>query len=489
MNTLSAALDLVIVQGCMGAFDTIYHHELRAALPQQVSAAKELAIHAGRSLLYGGLFLGLAWLWWGGVWLFLLAAILLAEVVLTLWDFLEEDGTRKLPPAERVLHTLMALNGGAAFVLLCLYAPLWWRASSSLNIVDHGWQSLALSLFAVGVVISGVRDAAASVSLQRRAGSMPVFDFGKAPQRVLMTGGTGFVGHALGEALLQQGHEITLLVRDPLKAAHQFQGRAHCVTTLDELSPQTEFDAVVNLAGERIMGPRWTPERRKKLTDSRIGTTRAVVAWLARATRKPRLMISASAVGYYGVQPPDDPTALEENSPRRSDFLSDLCQQWEDAARGASECGVALAVLRFGVVLGHQGALPPMRIPFKLGLGGPIGSGRQVMSWVHINDVVGVIAYLMAHPNAKALQGVYNVTAPQPVTQQEFARTLAHVLHRPAIVPLPAALVRGALGAQATLLLDGQRVVPARLLQAGYQFRFAKLDAALRDLCHDKAAA
>jgi uncharacterized protein (TIGR01777 family) len=304
-----------------------------------------------------------------------------------------------------------------------------------------------------------------------------------------MTGGTGFVGRALSEALLQQGHEITLLVRDPLKAAHQFQGRAHCVTTLQELSPQTEFDVVVNLAGERIIGPRWTPERRKRLVESRVGTTRAVVQWLTRATRKPRLMISASAVGYYGVQPPDDSTALEENSPRSSDFLSDLCQQWEDAARGAGDSGVALAVLRFGVVLGHQGALPPMRIPFKLGLGGPIGSGRQVMSWVHIDDVVGVIAYLMAGANANARAGVYNVTSPHPVMQSEFARSLARVLHRPAIVRLPAALVRAALGAQATLLLDGQRVVPATLLQGGYQFRFADLEAALRDLCHDPVAA
>jgi len=260
------------------------------------------------------------------------------------------------------------------------------------------------------------------------------------------------------------------------------------VTTLNELSPETEFDVVVNLAGERIMGPRWTAERCKKLVASRIDTTRAVVAWLTRAARKPRLMISASAVGYYGVQPQDDPTALTEDAPRRADFLSDLCRQWEDVARGAGECGIALAVLRFGVVLGHQGALPAMRMPFKLGLGGPIGSGCQVMSWVHIDDVVGAIAHLMANPDANGLRGIYNVTSPNPVTQAEFARTLARVLHRPAIIKLPAPLVRAAWGAQATMLVDGQRVVPAKLLQAGYHFRFAELDTALRDLCDDKPA-
>jgi len=271
-----------------------------------------------------------------------------------------------------------------------------------------------------------------------------------------------------------------------LKAAHQFQGKAHCVTTLDELAPDTEFDVVVNLAGERVLGPRWTKKRRARLVASRVYTTQAVVAWVARASHKPRLMISASAIGYYGVQRPDDRTALTEASERQPDFLSELCQSWEEAARGVMKHDVALAILRFGLVLGHQGALPRMRLPFKLGLGGPIGSGRQVVSWVHVEDTVGVIAWLMANTDS---QGIYNVTAPQAVTQREFAKALAGVLHRPAIATLPGVVVRCALGAQSMLLLEGQRVYPARLVQASYPFRFPKLEDALRDLCDAKNAA
>jgi uncharacterized protein (TIGR01777 family) len=487
MNPLIAALNLIIAQGCMGAFDTIYHHELRAALPEQPNAALELGIHAGRSLLYGGLFMGLAWLWWGGMWLFLLGGILLAEVVLTLWDFLVEDRTRPLPPAERVLHTIMALNGGAVFVLLCLYAPMWWKAPTRLSLVSHGWQSVVLSIFAVGVVVSGLRDAAASATLRRHALHVLSFDFGKAPQRLLITGGTGFIGQLLCEALLRQGHEITLLVRDPLKAAHQFQGKAHCVTTLADLSRDTEFDVVVNLAGERVLGPRWTAKRRDRLVASRVNTTQAIVAWIAGASRKPRLMISASAIGYYGVQRPADTTALTEDSQPQHDFLSKLCQAWEGAARNLTQYGVALAVLRFGLVLGHQGALPRMSLPFKLGLGGPIGSGRQMVSWIHVEDLVGVIAWLMAIPDSHAVEGTYNLTAPQAVTQKEFAKTLAGVVHRPAIARVPGVVVRCALGAQAMLVLEGQRVYPARLVQGGYRFRFPELEPALRDLCDVKA--
>src|SRR5215469_9583347 len=192
MNTLPLVLDLIIAQALLGAFDTLYHHELRAALPQQPSAALELQIHASRSFVYGVLFVGLAWLAWGGAWLLLLVAMLLTEVVLTLWDFLEEDRSRILPPAERVLHTIMALNGGAAFALLCLFAPRWWRLPSRLGLITHGWQSIVLSIFAVGVVASAIRDARAGSALYRRSGQSSDINFGSAAQSILITGGTGF---------------------------------------------------------------------------------------------------------------------------------------------------------------------------------------------------------------------------------------------------------------------------------------------------------
>jgi uncharacterized protein (TIGR01777 family) len=483
MNTLPLVLNLVIAQGLMGAFDTLYHHELRAALPQQTSAALELRIHAGRSLVYGILFVGLAWLIWGGAWLWALAVILLSEVVLTLWDFLVEDRSRLLPPAERVLHTIMALNGGASFALLCLFAPLWWKLPSRLVVTSHGWQSIVLSAFAGGVLASALRDSRAGSALDRRAQLSPAIHFADTPQSVLITGGTGFIGQELCRALLAEGHELTLLVRDPIKASYLFGGRVHSITRFDELDPGTRFDIAINLAGERILGPRWTPARRRKLIESRVGTTRSLVAWIAGATQKPRLLISASAIGYYGTQPQDDPATLNEDAPVRPDFVSDICRQWEDAARTATQHGVAVAVLRFGVVLGHQGALPLMRLPFLFGLGGRMGNGRHVISWIHVDDVLGIIAHLIAGSDAQRVQGAYNATAPQPVAQRDFAKTLARVLHRPSFMPTPAFALRWLLGEQSVLLLEGQRVWPARLQQSGYSFRFPDLEAALRDLC------
>jgi uncharacterized protein len=490
MNTLPLVLDLIIAQALLGAFDTIYHHELRAALPQQTSAALELKIHASRSFVYGVLFAGLAWLAWGGVWLLLLAAMLLAEVVLTLWDFLEEDRSRILPPAERVLHTIMALNGGAAFALLCLFAPRWWRLASRLQFITHGWQSIVLSILAVGVVASAVRDGRAGSALHRRSRQPSDIKFGARAQSVLITGGTGFIGQQLCRALLADGHELTLLARDPLKTAYLFEGRVHCVTRLHDdaaagggLDPSTRFDVVINLAGERILGPRWTAARKRKLVESRAGTTSALAGWIGRATHKPRLMISASAVGYYGVQAETDSTVLAETSARREDFVSDICRQWEDAAQSVTSHGVPVAIVRFGIVLGHQGALPMMRLPFLAGLGGKLGSGRQFISWIHIDDVINIVAHIMANPNSRGAAGAYNLTAPQPVTQNEFARTLARVLHRPSLLPMPAAMLRLILGEQAMLLLEGQRVRPARLEEEGYRFRFPRLEPALRDLC------
>ncbi|HEX9810777.1 MAG TPA: TIGR01777 family oxidoreductase [Burkholderiales bacterium] len=481
MNTLNIVLNLLVIQGVLGAFDTIYHHELRAALPQQPGAGLELRIHAIRSVLYGVVFAGLAWFAWGGVWLVVLGIIVLIEVVLTLWDFLVEDRTRLLPQSERVLHTVLAINSGAAFGLLCLHAPIWWALPTGLHPVFQGWQSVVLSVFAIGVAASGVRDAFANRALGRRLNQIANVRFDGPAKHVLITGGTGFIGQVLCRALLATGHEITLLTRDPIKCAYLFNGRARCVTQLTELDPATRVDVVINLAGERIVGPRWTEARRQALIASRVGTTRALVDWISKARTKPKLMISASAVGYYGVQAPDDTRTLSEDAAGQGVFVSELCQLWETAARAVTRHRVPLALLRLGLVFGHQGVLPGMRLPFMLGLGGPIGTGRQAMSWVHIDDVLGVIAHLMNSDPARAA-GVYNVTAPQTVTQADFARTLGRVWHRPSLLTMPGTLFRAVLGEQATLMLDGQRVYPTRLEQSGYRFLFPRLETALTNL-------
>ncbi|MGT2459212.1 TIGR01777 family oxidoreductase [Cupriavidus basilensis] len=482
-------LNLLIVQGLMGAFDTVWHHELRCALPQQHNAAPELRLHAIRAVLYGVLFAGLAWFAWGGAWLVPLWAIIAIEILLTLRDFVVEDQTRSLPPSERVTHTVLAINGGVIFGLLAWHSQSWWQLPAGLHFNPQGWQSWVLSVFALGVAASGVRDALASRALAGRAGSVPVFDFAGAAtarcaQSFLLTGGTGFIGQALVRALLADGHRVTIWARNPRVASQLFDGRAACVGALAELDPATRFDVVVNLAGAPILGSRWSAARKRSLVESRVGTTRALTAWLASATHRPRLLINGSAVGYYGIQADDDLRERTEASAPQDIFASQLCREWEQAAQAVAGLGIPLAILRLGVVYGHQGALPAMMMPVRLGFGGPMGSGRQAQSWVHIDDVLGVIAWLCrgAAPASEGAVAIYNLVAPETPTQVGLVRTAAAVLHRPAWMPTPAWPMRLALGEQATLLLDGLRAAPARLQQEGYAFRFPTLQLALEDL-------
>jgi len=301
---------------------------------------------------------------------------------------------------------------------------------------------------------------------------------------ILITGGTGFLGQALSRMLLAQGHRLTLWVRNIDKGRKMYGQAVHCITTLAQLQ-DTPVDAILNFSGEPVLGPRWSAARRQVLHASRSGVTQALVDWVAQASHKPRWLLSASAIGYYGVQIAGDPAALGEGAPPQPIFMSQLCQRWEQTAQGMAVHGVAVAIVRLGVVLGQQGALPQMLQPFRLGVGTQMGAGDQVLSWVHLDDVLGAVAFLLARldsPDQAPPTGAYNLTAPQPVTQRDFTRIACKVLDRPLAVPVPAMVLKLMLGEQATLLTDGQRVVPQRLLAEGYRFRFESFEAALRDL-------
>ena len=301
------------------------------------------------------------------------------------------------------------------------------------------------------------------------------------PQHVLLSGGTGFIGQHLARRLLDQGHQVTVWTRrQALADAPERSGLRH-VTALDAVPTDAPVDVVVNLAGARILGWPWTAARRQVLMDSRLGPTRQLVDWMARAATRPRLLISGSAIGYYGVQPLGNDSVLSEECPPRPVFMSTLCQAWEQAAAAATRHGVAVACLRFGLVLGRGGALPMLLLPVRLGLGGRLGSGGQWMSWVHIEDVLGAMAHVAQQPALPAF-GAWNVTAPEQLRQRDFSRVAASVLRRPCVVPTPGWPVRLALGEQSDLLLQGQRVAPARLLATGYAFRFPALAGALADL-------
>lgn len=312
--------------------------------------------------------------------------------------------------------------------------------------------------------------------------------FGSAPRPVLVTGGTGFIGRHLVRALRANGHRVSVWTRGAAAAQRRLGAEVACVQRLQDLRETPEV--VINLAGARILGWPWTASRRAALLASRGGLTRKLVDWIgtqALPDGRPGLMLSGSAIGYYGVQPEGDDTALAEDAPPQPLFMSELCQRWEQAAQGVTRHGWRLVRLRLGVVLGHQGALPQMLLPIRLGLGGPLAGGRQWCSWVHVEDVLRAIAFAWTQAEARQAgelpDTVYNLTAPGAVRQADFARTAARILHRPCVLPTPGLPMRLALGEQAGLLLQGQRVVPRRLLESGFTFRFPDLPAALADLC------
>jgi uncharacterized protein len=233
------------------------------------------------------------------------------------------------------------------------------------------------------------------------------------------------------------------------------------------------------------LGIPWTAGRKNTLMTSRINITAQLVNWLSTRSKKPTLMLSASAIGYYGVQPQNDETPLGEQQPPQPIFMSQLCQAWEAEAAKALALGIPVTLMRLGVVLGKGGALPMMLLPIYCGLGGPLGTGRQMFSWIHVDDVLFAIEHVInisLSNNQTPQLTCFNFTAPHPVSQKEFAQTAAKLLRRPSFWPTPAWLMRGLLGAQADLLLQGQRVVPTALLQSGYTFKFASLNEALTDI-------
>jgi len=249
------------------------------------------------------------------------------------------------------------------------------------------------------------------------------------------------------------------------------------VHVIEDLAEANEIEAVVNLAGAPIVARRWSARRKQEIRDSRIGTTEKLLRWMTPQLRRPHVLISGSAVGYYG---PRDDTPLDESAPAGDDFAAQLCRDWEHEAMEAEALGLRVCRLRTGVVLGPDGgALQKMRLPFQLGLGGPIGDGRQWLSWIHREDLVAMIQWLLEQDSAG---GAYNGTAPEPVPQREFARTLGRVLHRPALLPTPAFALRLALGEAATMLLTGQRVLPVHAMAEGFDFRYPNLQGALQEV-------
>ncbi|SFG18673.1 TIGR01777 family oxidoreductase [Neptunomonas qingdaonensis] len=294
----------------------------------------------------------------------------------------------------------------------------------------------------------------------------------------LISGGTGFIGTALVKSLLGDGHKVTVITRSPEQTILGFGGTVFTVG-LEKVGQIVEgIDGVINLAGAPIVDKRWSEERKQLLRNSRIDFTRTLIEQLKQASARPEFFISGSAIGYYGSHEGGAP--LPEKSPPVPGFTHSLCRDWEEAALGAEkQLGCRVCLVRTGVVLGDGGALSKMLPPFKFGLGGPIGDGQQWMSWVHLSDEVAIIRFLMAH---KTLFGAFNATSPNAVTNEIFSQALGTVLSKPAKVRMPGFMMKLLLGEASELLLEGQRVYPARLLDAGFEFTYPDLDRALKSV-------
>ena len=298
--------------------------------------------------------------------------------------------------------------------------------------------------------------------------------------RIILAGATGFIGSGLREGLVEKGHEVVILTRQMSKenqpgvrTRYRYWNPPGTGTWEKEVDG---MDAVINLAGESIT-KRWTPEQKKNIAASRTGTTQALVRAVQKARKRPLFFLNASAVGFYGHHLNEE---LTEESPAGNDFLANTCRAWEQEVLKAEGLVPRVIRLRLGIVLEKQGgALAKMLPPFRLGLGGPIGTGRQWMSWVHREDVIGLILYCL---EKNETNGVYNVTAPHPVTMREFAETLGHVLHRPAVFPVPGFLLKLLMGEMSGMILNGQKVLPKRAQSAGYSFKFPKLEPALKEI-------
>ncbi|MDR7240035.1 TIGR01777 family oxidoreductase [Neobacillus drentensis] len=299
--------------------------------------------------------------------------------------------------------------------------------------------------------------------------------------KITIAGGTGFVGKALTEHLLKNNHEVIILSRKtidtlPADGIRYVQWLNNSSSPIQELEGT---DIFINLAGESINSGRWTTQRKEKILNSRLASVQALLDIMNKLDRKPQALINASAIGIYGTS--DEKIFIEkDNHGFSNDFLSQTVSQWENEANKASQLGIRTVLCRFGIILDKQlGALPKIAVPYQAFIGGPIGSGRQWMSWIHIEDVIHAISFIIEN---EKIQGPINFTAPNPVTMSEFGKTLAQVLHRPHWLPVPSFALKLLLGEMSTLVVEGQKVLPKMLLENGYQFMYPDLNMAFKNI-------
>ncbi len=463
---------LISIQVVMGAFDTLVHHEGSERLAWRASQKTELRLHGVRNFFYAVIFLCFAWLEPHGAFAIALSVILVVEIMITLWDFVEEDMTRKLPGSERINHTLLALNYGAILALAAPYLLEWSSMPTGVVSVNYGWWSVMATASALGVGVFSARDLLAAGRSDRLDRGDPAKLVVALPprQHILITGGTGFIGQRLVQALVAAGHFVTVLTRDP-KKADMLSNPVRVISNLDQIHNADPCDAIINLAGDPIASGLWTRKKRARILSSRVEMTRDIHALIQRLERKPNCLVNGSAIGWYGLRGDEE---LSEDAGSAPAFVHDICREWEDAAAKIEELGIRVVRLRIGLVLGVDGGvLARLLTPFEFGGGAVMGDGRQWMSWIERDDLVRVMAFAIAHED---VNGAVNATAPNPARNIDFTHALARALRRPVFLRAPHWVLANLLGAMGReTLLAGQRVIPSRLLGHGFEFKYPDL--------------
>jgi uncharacterized protein len=312
-----------------------------------------------------------------------------------------------------------------------------------------------------------------------------ILEVGK--MKVLIFGGAGFVGRNLADELLANGYQVFIVTRNLRKTVNNLGNKVQ-VIEWDNISPLAsinglqEIDVVINLAGESIGNRRWSKSVKQEILSSRIRTTHAIVAAINNRTFQPKVLINASAVGYYGPRQNEEITELVEAG---QDFLAQVCRAWENEVYKAQSDLIRVVTIRIGVVLGREGVLNRMAMPFRFYMGGPLGTGNQWLSWIHIKDLTSMIRFIIEH---QELTGPINATAPESVTMRNFCNVLGDVMNRPSWLPVPEFILKIALGQMAEMLLHGQRVVPNKIIGAGFEFWYPKLRSALEDALRNRTS-
>ncbi len=475
---LDAAFSLLILQGLMGAFDTLYHHELKLNLPWRKSASKELFIHAIRNFFYIIVFFSLAWTEWRGAYVWLFIALLIAEVGLTLWDFVVEDNTRILPSTERITHTLLALNYGLILAFLAPTLLSWGSYSTEFSFTSHGGYSWIITLFAIGVLVWSIRDGLAHFRLQKFAENKEfsaALNLNEPGQCILISGGSGYIGSQLAQRLIDEGHDVSIVTRSIHKSAIHFSGKIRLIDDLKNINATENIDVIINLTGASIAGGFWTDKYKLELKSSRIKATRNLVSLCERLETKPKLVISASAVGYYGNQ---GDHICDETQDGDDSFSHELCLAWETEAEKFEALDIRLCILRLGVVFGiNGGPLAKMIFPFEFGIGGILGDGKQWFSWVHLEDVFRSIAFCI---NKTDLSGRFNITAPDPVRNKVLTAAIGKALKRPTLLPMPVKAIKTLFGKMGEeIFLFSIRASSDKIQLEGFEFNYTEIEETL----------